>query len=142
MGDRFCQKVLPGAKGDRVILFLCAIQYSPGSHLKLSKKITSFKLFVSILLVQKTGVFQAGTTMMKDRLQQRLQSLKIEYENGQKMLADLEAKQANLREMLLRISGAIQVLEETLTEIPEDPVPDDSEVSTEPIPTEVTPIPG
>ncbi len=30
------------------------------------------------------------------------------------MLADLEAKQANMRETLLRISGAIQVLEEEL----------------------------
>lgn len=30
------------------------------------------------------------------------------------MLADLEAKAANLRETLLRISGAIQVLEEEL----------------------------
>lgn len=57
---------------------------------------------------------------MKERLQQRLQSLKTEFESGQKMLAELEAKQANLRETLLRISGAIQVLEEVLNEIPED----------------------
>ncbi|EGJ32668.1 MULTISPECIES: hypothetical protein [Moorena] len=53
---------------------------------------------------------------MKEKLEQRLQSLKSEYEAGQKMLAELEAKQANLRETLLRISGAIQVLEETLGE--------------------------
>ncbi|NEO10723.1 hypothetical protein, partial [Moorena sp. SIO3I8] len=46
--------------------------------------------------------------------EQRLKSLKSEYEAGQKMLAELEAKQANLRETLLRISGAIQVIEETL----------------------------
>jgi predicted nuclease with TOPRIM domain len=51
---------------------------------------------------------------MKQKLEQRLQSLKAEFEAGQKMLADLEAKQANLRETLLRISGAIQVLEEEL----------------------------
>jgi hypothetical protein len=31
------------------------------------------------------------------------------------MLASLEVKQANLRETLLRISGAIQVLEEELS---------------------------
>jgi len=51
---------------------------------------------------------------MKEQLEQRLQSLKTEYEAGQKMLADLEAKQANLQTTLLRISGAIQVLEEML----------------------------
>lgn len=53
---------------------------------------------------------------MKTQLEQRLQSLKAEFESGQKMLADLEAKQANLRDTLLRISGAIQVLEEVLNE--------------------------
>jgi predicted nuclease with TOPRIM domain len=65
---------------------------------------------------------------MKEQLQQRLQSLKTEYEAGQKMLVDLEAQQANLRDTLLRISGAIQVLEETLNEAPPDPVPNNSEV--------------
>ena len=53
---------------------------------------------------------------MRKELQQRLQSLKSEYEAGQKMMAELEAKQANLRDTLLRISGAIQVLEEALSE--------------------------
>ena len=53
---------------------------------------------------------------MKEQLQQRLQALKAEFASGQKMLANLEAKQANLRETLLRISGAIQVLEELLAE--------------------------
>jgi len=51
-----------------------------------------------------------------EQLQQRLNSLKSEYEAGQTMLAELDAKQANLRETLLRISGAIQVLEEMLTD--------------------------
>ncbi len=53
---------------------------------------------------------------MKEQIEQRLKELKTEFESGQKMLADLEAKQANLRDTLLRISGAIQVLEELLTE--------------------------
>ncbi len=53
---------------------------------------------------------------MKQQLEQRLQSLKAEFESGQKMLADLEAKQTNLRDTLLRISGAIQVLEELLAQ--------------------------
>jgi predicted nuclease with TOPRIM domain len=56
---------------------------------------------------------------MKDKLEQRLQTLKTEYEAGQKVLAELEAKQTNVRETLLRISGAIQVLEEALSEDPE-----------------------
>ena len=51
---------------------------------------------------------------MKHQLEQRLKELKAEFESGQKMLAELEVKQANLRESLLRISGAIQVLEEEL----------------------------
>ena len=49
---------------------------------------------------------------MRDQLETRLQQLKAEFEAGQQMLAELEAKQRNLRETLLRISGAIQVLEE------------------------------
>lgn len=53
---------------------------------------------------------------MREKLKQRLQSLKTEYEAGQKMMTELEAKQANLRDTLLRISGAIQVLEESLSE--------------------------
>jgi len=51
---------------------------------------------------------------MKEQLQNRLNQLKNEFEAGQKMMADLESKQANLRDTLLRISGAIQILEEEL----------------------------
>ncbi len=57
---------------------------------------------------------------MRDRLAQRLQDLKAEYESGHQMLAELDAKQAKLRETLLRISGAMQVLEEMLEPEPED----------------------
>jgi predicted nuclease with TOPRIM domain len=53
---------------------------------------------------------------MKEQLTARLEKLKGEFESGQKMLADLEAKQANLQQTLLRISGAIQVLEELLVQ--------------------------
>ena len=53
---------------------------------------------------------------MREQLGQRLTQLKAEFEAGQKMLADLEAKQASVRETMLRISGAIQVLEELLAE--------------------------
>ena len=51
---------------------------------------------------------------MKEQLQQRLKNLKVEFESGQKMLTDMEVKQASMRNTLLRISGAIQVLEEEL----------------------------
>ena len=51
---------------------------------------------------------------MDEKLQQRLEELKQEFAAGQKMLADLDAQQADLKQTLLRISGAIQVLEEML----------------------------
>lgn len=54
---------------------------------------------------------------MKEKMEQRLKELKDEFASGQKMLADLETQQANLKSTLLRISGAIQVLEELLVEM-------------------------
>ncbi len=56
---------------------------------------------------------------MKEQLEQRVKELKAEFESGQKMLADLEAKQAELRNTLLRLTGAIQVLEEELAKYSE-----------------------
>ena len=53
---------------------------------------------------------------MREKLEKRLQQLKAEFASGQKVLADLENKQANVRDTLLRIQGAIQVLEEELSE--------------------------
>ena len=51
---------------------------------------------------------------MRQQLEQRLKALKAEYEAGQKMLAHLEARQTTLHETVLRIAGAVQVLEEEL----------------------------
>lgn len=51
---------------------------------------------------------------MREQLENRLKNLKSEFEIGQNKLAELEAQVTNLRNMLLRISGAIQVLEEEL----------------------------
>lgn len=51
---------------------------------------------------------------MKEQLKQRIKELETEFETGQKMLAEMEAKRSNLKESLLRISGAIQVLKEEL----------------------------
>ena len=51
---------------------------------------------------------------MRDQIEQRLSELRQEFETGQRMLAELENKQAILRQTMQRISGAIQVLEELL----------------------------
>lgn len=51
---------------------------------------------------------------MKEELEKRLEQLKTELDSGQKVLAELEAKQSNVTQALLRISGAIQVIEELL----------------------------
>lgn len=57
---------------------------------------------------------------MKEQLEQRLQQLQQEFESGQTMLADLQAKQADLQQTLLRISGAMQVLQELMEGEPEE----------------------
>jgi chromosome segregation ATPase len=51
---------------------------------------------------------------MREQLEERVSQLKAEQQKGQQMLAELENRQAELRQTLLRISGAIQVLEELL----------------------------
>jgi uncharacterized coiled-coil protein SlyX len=53
---------------------------------------------------------------MRERLEQRLQELKEEFGKGQQTLEGLETQAAEVRQTLLRISGAIQVLEEELDE--------------------------
>ena len=57
---------------------------------------------------------------MKEQLEQRLTELKTEFESGQKYLADLEQKEANVRQTLLRIQGAIQVIQEELAKVNND----------------------
>ena len=49
---------------------------------------------------------------MKEQMKVRLEELKKEFEIGQTRLQELERQQTILRETLLRISGAIQVLQE------------------------------
>ena len=51
---------------------------------------------------------------MREQLENRLAELKAEFETGQQRLAEVENQAAQLRQTLLRISGAIQVLEEAL----------------------------
>jgi uncharacterized coiled-coil protein SlyX len=52
---------------------------------------------------------------MKQQLEQRLKELKAEYATGQKTLAELENRETNPKNALLRIKDAIQVLEEELS---------------------------
>jgi len=51
---------------------------------------------------------------MQEQLTNRLRELKAEFEAGQAKLAEIEGQANNLRSIILRISGAIQVLEEEL----------------------------
>lgn len=53
---------------------------------------------------------------METKVRTRLAELRTEYDKGQKTLQDLEGQTANVRATLLRISGALQVLQETLGE--------------------------
>ena len=59
----------------------------------------------------------------EQKLRDRLAQLREELEKGQNMLADLQAKEADLQNQVLRISGAIQVLEELLNDSPVSPEP-------------------
>jgi hypothetical protein len=51
---------------------------------------------------------------MREQLQARLSDLRQEFEGGKGRLRELERQQAHLADQLLRVSGAIQVLEELL----------------------------
>ena len=53
---------------------------------------------------------------MREELQARLELLRKEWETGTARLRELERQQAQLGETMLRISGAIQVLEELVSD--------------------------
>ena len=53
---------------------------------------------------------------MNQKVSQRLEGLRAELKAGQQMEAELEGRLTQLRETMLRIGGAIQVLEEFLAE--------------------------
>jgi predicted nuclease with TOPRIM domain len=71
---------------------------------------------------------------MREQIQARLEELKKELETGQAELQKVEMRQTYLRETVLRIDGAIQVLEELLTRQPQGQQngPDHSEASLDP----------
>ncbi len=52
--------------------------------------------------------------ILEQRLKERLETLRAEYRAGQEQIATLDTRRADLQSTMLRIAGAIQVLEETL----------------------------
>ncbi|UFZ05161.1 hypothetical protein LQG66_02220 [Bradyrhizobium ontarionense] len=62
------------------------------------------------------GQPETERSSMETRLKERLSQLREEFANGQAQLVQAEARVRDLRETLLRISGAIQVLSEELGE--------------------------
>jgi len=58
---------------------------------------------------------------MTNKIRSRLNQLREEQKKGQKMLADAEREADELRAALLRIVGAIQVLEELENDSGQDP---------------------
>jgi prefoldin subunit 5 len=53
---------------------------------------------------------------MTEQIQQRIEQLRQELESGQRLLSELDLRRADLRDSLLRVSGAIQALEELTIE--------------------------
>jgi uncharacterized coiled-coil protein SlyX len=51
---------------------------------------------------------------MEDRMQERLAELRRELAQGEQLLAELSTREVELRTSMLRIAGAIQVLDELL----------------------------
>ena len=71
---------------------------------------------------------------MRKQIQARLEELKKELETGQAELQKVEMQRTYLHETVLRIDGAIQVLEELLTRQPQGQQnePEHSEAPLEP----------
>ena len=59
----------------------------------------------------------SGPDDLRPRLEARLEALRAELSAGHRMMAELDERQRDLRETMLRITGAIQVLEEALLEV-------------------------
>lgn len=59
--------------------------------------------------------------ILEKRLKERLETLRAEYRSGQDQLAALDTRRSDLQNTMLRIAGAIQVLEETLAATADKP---------------------
>lgn len=53
---------------------------------------------------------------MREQIEQRRAELQAEYEKGQQVLASMNKEQQTLEQTLLRISGAMLVLQELLAQ--------------------------
>ena len=53
---------------------------------------------------------------MREQMQTRLEALRKEFQTGQAELEKIERQRTHVHETMLRISGALQVLEELLAE--------------------------
>jgi len=60
---------------------------------------------------------------LREQLEKRIKELQAEYETARRMLSDMVAQQTKHKETMLRISGAIQVLQEELAKTLQ-PAPD------------------
>jgi uncharacterized coiled-coil protein SlyX len=56
---------------------------------------------------------------LRAQLEQRLAALREELAVGRRLLDDLQTRQAEVQDTMLRITGAIQVLEEELASAPD-----------------------
>jgi len=63
---------------------------------------------------------------MNEDIKARINELRTELESGRNMMAEMEAKRTNITYALLRISGAIQVLEELLQKEENANIPDEA----------------
>lgn len=55
---------------------------------------------------------------MKEHISKRLEQLRVECRKGQERLVQLEQETSSVNSSMLRISGAIQILEELLAQDP------------------------
>jgi predicted nuclease with TOPRIM domain len=69
---------------------------------------------------QSKRIQERMTSPMQERMRERLQELRQEWNSGNQQLAQVEAEHLRIREILLRIAGAIQVLEEELSSLDAD----------------------
>ena len=68
---------------------------------------------------------------LNERATAKLELLRREFEAGERRLIELDRQRTHLTETMLRISGAIQVLEEVLGTAETEPTSDDGEAGRE-----------